>query len=109
MQSVRRQALALRADLVADHVSLTDRVHDTLRSAILEGRLGAGAHLSVPALATQLGVSRSPVRDALFRLEGDGLVRTVPHRGAVVRGAGAEDIRELFELREALEGLAARL
>jgi DNA-binding GntR family transcriptional regulator len=91
------------------HSSLTDRVHGTLRQAIREQRLPPGSHLSVPRLAERLGVSRSPVRDAVFRLERDGLVSVLPQRGALVLAPGRTDLREFLEIREALEGMAARL
>jgi DNA-binding GntR family transcriptional regulator len=88
---------------------LVERVEATLRAAIMSGRLAPGAHLSVPEIARQLGVSRTPAREALFALERGGLVEVRPRRGAVVAAGGHTDLRELFELREALEGMAARL
>lgn len=88
---------------------LADRVVETLRSAILEGELPPGARLSVPELARQLNVSRTPAREALIRLENLGLVHMMPRRGAVVLSGDASDIIEIFQYREALEGMAARL
>jgi len=88
---------------------LVELVETTLREAIVSGRLASGAHLSVPEIARQLGVSRTPAREALFALERSGLVEVRPRRGAVVVAGGRADLRELFELREALEGMAARL
>ena len=84
-------------------------MHERLRSEILAGATAPGAHLSVPSIAKRLGVSRTPVREALFRLEQDGLVRSLPHRGVVVLTPDPADLRELFEVREALEGMAARV
>jgi DNA-binding GntR family transcriptional regulator len=84
-------------------------VHERLRTSIVAGTLPPGSHLSVPELARRLGVSRSPVRDALLRLERTGLVSLVPRRGAVVLNPDADDLAQLFEIREALEGTAARL
>ena len=89
--------------------SLTAQVHERLRAEILGGTIAPGAHLSVPSIARRLGVSRTPVREALFRLEQDGLVRSLPHRGVVVLTPDPADLRELFEVREALEGMAARV
>lgn len=71
-------------------------------------RLPPGAALSVPDLARQLSISRSPVREAVQRLVQEGLAISVPHRGAVVARIGVEDLQELYEVREMLEGLAAR-
>ena len=88
---------------------LVERVEMTLRDAIVSGQLAPGSRLSVPEIARQLGVSRTPAREALFALERMGLVQVRPRRGAVVVAGGYDDLRELFELREALEGMAARL
>jgi DNA-binding GntR family transcriptional regulator len=88
---------------------LIERVETTLREAIVSGRLAPGSHLSVPEIARQLGVSRTPAREALLALERSGLVEVRPRRGAVVIAADRADLHELFELREALEGMAARL
>jgi DNA-binding GntR family transcriptional regulator len=88
---------------------LVERVEATLREAIMSGQLAPGAHLSVPEIARQLGVSRTPARDALFALERLGLVEVRPRRGAVVVAGGPDELRQLFEVREALEGMAARL
>ncbi|MFC5747872.1 GntR family transcriptional regulator [Actinomadura rugatobispora] len=94
---------------IADSDSLTSVVEGRLRRAILSGELEAGARLSVPELARRLGVSRSPVRDAIYALERSGLAELRPRLGAVVLRGGRADLGDLFELREALEGMAARL
>ncbi|MEO3787528.1 GntR family transcriptional regulator [Actinocorallia sp. B10E7] len=88
---------------------LLDRVAGALRAAILSGELAPGTHLSVPELARQLEVSRTPAREALFRLQSEGLVSVTPRRGAVVLSGDPGRLAELFEYREALEGMAARL
>jgi DNA-binding GntR family transcriptional regulator len=88
---------------------LVERVETVLRDAIMSGQLAPGSHLSVPEIARQLGVSRTPAREALLALHRLGLVEVRPRRGAVVVAGGQEDLRQLFELREALEGMAARL
>ena len=80
-----------------------------LRKAILEGTLQPGQRLRQDDIASSLGVSRIPVREALRQLEAEGFVVTVPHRGTVVAGLSAEDIEEIYLMRVALEGLAARL
>lgn len=88
---------------------LVDLVYASIRAAILRNELPPGQHLSVPEVARQLGVSRSPVREAVVRLERDGLVQSNPHRGAVVAQPDAQQLQELYEVREALEGFTARL
>lgn len=93
----------------ADESLLAEDVYVRLRAQILEGALPAGGALSVPRLAAEIGVSRSPVREAVQRLIFDGLAVHVPYAGAKVRGIDADSIREVFELREVLDALAARL
>lgn len=88
---------------------ITDTVHETLREAIFAGQLKPGMKLSVPALARQLGVSRSPVREAVARLTQENLAVEETRRGAVVARIGIADLARLYEIREVLEGLAARL
>jgi len=84
-----------------------DRVYRTLRSEILNGTRPAQSRLREEQLAADLGVSRTPVREALRRLEADSLVTVVAHRGAVVRRWEAADYEEIFDLRELLESHAA--
>jgi DNA-binding GntR family transcriptional regulator len=92
-----------------DQQQLTDRVLVALREAITSGRLPADARIKQEQIAAELGVSRTPVREALHLLEQEGLVRLVPRRGAIVQGFTAADVRELYELRELLEPAAAAL
>ncbi len=75
---------------------------------LLDGKLRPGDPLVEPELARRLGVSRTPVREALGRLSQEGLVEIVPRRGAFVSRVNLKEIRELFEIREALESIAAR-
>jgi DNA-binding GntR family transcriptional regulator len=84
------------------------RVHGELRAAILEGRLAPGERLRAEAVAERLGTSRTPVREALLMLEREGLVVVQPHRGAVVRAFDAQDLLDLYEVRELIEPHAAR-
>ena len=92
-----------------DQQQLTDRVHAALREAITSGRLPPEARIKQEQIAAELGVSRTPVREALHLLEREGLVRLVPRRGAIVQGFTPADVRELYELRELLEPAAAEL
>ncbi|MFJ8542728.1 GntR family transcriptional regulator [Streptomyces sp. NPDC093586] len=94
---------------VAGGSLLADQAYEELKGAVLANRLQPGDSLSVPALAAQMGISRSPVREAVQRLIHDGLATHVPHRGAVVATVDVEDVRQLYVVREVMEGLAARL
>jgi len=85
-----------------------DRAHAALRAGILDGRYGFGARLAEIEIAAELGLSRTPVREALRRLGSEGLVELLPHRGARVRTWTARDLAETYELRAVLEGLGAR-
>lgn len=87
----------------------SDRAYDALLEQIQAGELRPGAVLAEVEQAARLGVSRTPLREALGRLAGDGLVVQQSPRVTVVTDIDAEDIRELFELRRALEEAAARL
>lgn len=94
---------------VAPTQRITDSVFTGLREAVLDGRIAPGSKLSVPALAQQLNVSRSPVREAVARLIADGLAVESPRRGAVVATITLTDLAELYEVRGSLEGVVARL
>jgi DNA-binding GntR family transcriptional regulator len=85
---------------------LTDDVVDSIRDAILAGKIKPGARLIEEDLAASLKVSRGPVRQAIFRLQQEGLVVHEPHRGATVRGISEEDVADIYSLRLALERLA---
>jgi DNA-binding GntR family transcriptional regulator len=81
---------------------------ELIRQAVLDGRLEPGTRLKEEELARELGISRTPVREALLVLQAEGLIVTVPNRGAVVRAHDAEDLHDLYQLRALLEGYAAR-
>ncbi len=83
--------------------TLAEAVTDALRTRLLAGEWPVGTPLRQEALAAELGVSRIPLREALQRLEVEGLVTLVPHRGAVVAPLDAADVSEIFELRALLE------
>jgi DNA-binding GntR family transcriptional regulator len=88
--------------------ALGDAVAGVLRSAILDGSLKPGQPLHENALARQLSVSRSPIREALIQLERESLVVSRPNRPAVVRRPSPDEISQVYTLRSALEGIAAR-
>jgi len=81
-----------------------DLIADTLRDEILRGEIAPGAALRQEELAERFGVSRLPVRDALMRLETQGLVHVYPNRGAFVISLSADEVREIYEMRVLLEG-----
>ena len=91
-----------------DRRKVTDWVYEEVRRAIIDLRLQPGEPLREAVMADQLGVSKTPVREALARLEQEGLVETTSFKGAVVSGYSPEDLLEIYELRELLEGAAAR-
>lgn len=91
-----------------DRRKVTDWVYEQLRDAIIELRLRPGEPLREAAIAKRLGVSKTPIREALTRLKQEGLVETTSFKGAVVTGYSRKDLFEIYELRELLEGACAR-
>ncbi len=92
-----------------ENTSLSDRVFETLEEEILTGVLQSGETVSENKLSARLGVSRTPVREALHRLEQEGLVSNDPGKGAVILGVTKQDLLDIYEIRLRIEGLAARL
>ena len=84
-------------------------VYDHLKGEILSGKLPSGSRLGEIALAERLGVSRTPVREAVQRLAQDGLVEVSANRGAKVKTVSTADVEDVYAVREVLDGLAARL
>ena len=85
------------------------QVFNTLEDAILNGSYKEGDSLNELRLSKSLGVSRTPVREALMQLELEGLVKNIPNKGAVVVGISEQDVEDIYEIRIRTEGLAARL
>lgn len=92
-----------------DTLSLGERAYRRLRDSIVQGMLPAGRKISERSIATELGISAQPVREALRRLEQDGMVVTLPRRGTVVAEVGPAQLAELGRIRAALEGVACAL
>ncbi len=90
------------------HENLDHKVYKTLKAMILGQKLGPGAKIQQEKLADNLGVSRTPVVNALKKLEQERLIVAVPRKGFYVRRFSPEEMIRIFELREVLEGLAAR-
>ncbi|HET7205095.1 MAG TPA: GntR family transcriptional regulator [Terriglobales bacterium] len=86
-----------------------EEAYQKIRTGILKGEFPPSAVLSEYQLATQFNLSRTPVREALTRLEHEGMIRTVPGRGAFVAELTPHDIMEIYEVREQLESYAARM
>jgi DNA-binding GntR family transcriptional regulator len=91
------------------HLPLRSVVYEELRRLILAGELPPGSRLVEDHLATRLGVSRNPVREAIRVLAAEGFIEVLPRRGATVASMGVAEVEELFDVRVALESLGARL
>lgn len=92
-----------------EYLPLRDVVFNTLRQAILRGELKPGERLMEIQLANKLGVSRTPIREAIRKLELEGLVLMIPRRGAEVAEITEKSLRDVLEVRGALEELAVKL
>ena len=90
-------------------LTLADQAFESLADSIVRGEFLPGAPLSELEISAKFGISRAPAREAIYRLEARGLVRRSRHHGARVVELSIEDLRELFQVREALEGMACRL
>jgi DNA-binding GntR family transcriptional regulator len=101
--------LPLAALPAAGRQPLSDQVYGSLRAAILRGDLAAGAKLTETDVGGRMGVSATPVREAFRRLAAEGLVCIAPWRGVTVQSFSRKDLIEMYQCREALEGLACRL
>jgi len=96
-----------RKDTEAIH-SLHGKVFEQLEDAILSGQYKQGECLNELKLSEDMGVSRTPIREAFRQLELEGLVIYTPNRGVVVRGFSKEDIRDIYQIRSMIEGMTAR-
>lgn len=91
------------------YISLVDWAFDLIRSAIIKGDFKPGQPLREGELVKTMNVSKSPIREAIKKLEAQNLVEIVPHHGAFVVKLSTKDIADLMDVREALDGMAARL
>ena len=89
--------------------TLADKALGSIEAAIMKGDLAPGTRISEVLLAKTFGISRGPLREAIRRLEGRGLLVRIPHIGARVVTLSVDDLLEIFDIREALEGMACRL
>lgn len=102
MNALPKRASAAGRDLVFD-------AYERIRALIQKGELAIGERVTEAGLATMLGMSRTPVHEAIARLETDGLLTNEPRRGLIVTDLDHQQIVELYFMREVLEGAAARL
>jgi len=90
-------------------IPVRKKVYEHLKTSILSGLLSPEERLTEEHLAEMLGVSRTPVREALYKLESEGLIQQLETRGFIVSGDSKEEVEELFEIRAVLEGYALRI
>ena len=107
--SIAGDGAAAQSDQTFDYRTKSELVYQHLRRMIVNNQLRAGEHLYLDVIATQFGVSTNPVREALRRLQSEGLVDNRPHAGTIVAAIDIEKIEVHFMIRGALEGLAVRL
>ena len=93
---------------VNDKYSLQARVFNRIREDILNGIYKENDELKEMTIGAELGVSRTPVREALRQLELEGLIKIIPNKGAYVIGISSKDLKDIYEMRARLEGLCAR-
>ncbi|MCL7462607.1 GntR family transcriptional regulator [Pseudomonas sp. NW5] len=104
-----REALEEISLAEPESATLAEHVFRSIQSAIVRGEIAPGSKISEPELARAYGISRGPLREAIHRLEGQRLLVRVPHAGARVVSLSTQELLELYEIRESLEGLACRL
>jgi DNA-binding GntR family transcriptional regulator len=112
-QKAMGKVLTLRAQggatTQAESTSLVDEAYQALKTAIRDNVFPPGHQAAEPEIARQLGMSRTPVHEAIIRLQEEGLVQVLPRRGILICPISADDIREIYDVLIAVEGMAARL
>lgn len=98
----------MRSDLNEAGYSLRTKIYNRLRNNILNGVYKPGESLIEMKVAKELGVSRTPVREAIRQLELEGLVSSIPNKGVVVEGVTPQDVEDIYTIRKTIEGLSAR-
>jgi len=99
------QKLKIQID---NHLTLREKIVETVRNAIVNGQIAAGARVAEPELADHFGISRTPIREAFRQLESEGFITVIPRKGAIVASLSAKDISDFYDLKMVLEGYAAR-
>jgi len=100
------QKLRIQID---NHLTLREKIVETIRNAIVNGQLPAGSRVAEPDLADRFGISRTPIREAFRQLETEGFITVIPRKGAVVASLSAKDVSDFYDLKAVLEGYAARI
>ncbi|OGP93445.1 MAG: hypothetical protein A2156_00915 [Deltaproteobacteria bacterium RBG_16_48_10] len=100
---------SVRSNSPKGAVPVRERAYEHLKAAILDGRFSPAERLTEEHLAEELGVSRTPVREALHKLESEGLIKPLETRGFIVYPDSKEEVEELFEIRSILEGYALKI
>ena len=101
--------LPLRKTYQKNTISVRERAYEFLKSSVLSGHFNPGERLTEEHLAKKLGVSRTPVREALHKLESEGLIKALETRGFIVSRDSKDEVEDLFDLRAILEGYALRI
>ncbi len=109
MKSKKSPANHLAPPLSGRHGEQASEIVEILREEIISGRLPADSLLRQQVLAERFGISRMPIREALYRLEAEGFISFTPNKGAMVAPISAADLQEIYEMRVAAETLALRL
>jgi DNA-binding GntR family transcriptional regulator len=103
--------MKMEKQFVLNEINLTplrESIAESIRESIINGKIKPGERLLEPNVAKLLGVSRTPVREAFFQLESEGLVEVMPRKGAIVSEISIKDALELYSVRSVLEGLAVK-
>lgn len=103
------KVLALRAGPQAEATSLVEEAYQALKAAIRDNVFPPGHQAAEPEIARQLGMSRTPVHEAIIRLQEEGLVQVLSRRGVLICPISVEDMREIYDVLIAVEGMAAAL
>jgi DNA-binding GntR family transcriptional regulator len=93
---------------IEKHLTLRERILETIRDAIMSGALKPGEKVAEPELAERFGISRTPIREAFRQLESEGYLTVIPRKGAVVAAFSERDVEEFYAIKSILEGYAAR-
>jgi DNA-binding GntR family transcriptional regulator len=93
---------------IEKHLTLREKILETIRDAIMGGMLKPGEKVAEPELAERFGISRTPIREAFRQLESEGYLTVIPRKGAVVTAFSARDVEEFYAIKSILEGYAAR-